>query len=76
MKSIACLAPLALIVFLAACGNKGPLTLPQKSVPVEEEVLPAAPADSVPEAEVEAEVEAESQSEALDEPLQTVEDDG
>ena len=30
---------------LAACGNKGPLVLPQKPVP---EVVPATPAGSVP----------------------------
>lgn len=38
------LIPLAAasLLFLAACGNKGPLVLPQKPVPVEEVVEPAA----------------------------------
>ncbi|WP_433853609.1 LPS translocon maturation chaperone LptM [Stenotrophomonas nitritireducens] len=42
-------AACALLV-LTACGNKGPLVMPQKPVPVEEqEVKPAdAPADAVP----------------------------
>lgn len=37
------LIPLAAasLLFLAACGNKGPLVLPQKPVPVEEIVEPA-----------------------------------
>lgn len=37
------LIPLAAtsLLFLAACGNKGPLVLPQKPVPVEEVVEPA-----------------------------------
>ena len=40
------LIPLAAasLLFLAACGNKGPLVLPQKPVPVEETVEPAADA--------------------------------
>ncbi|KOO82751.1 lipoprotein [Stenotrophomonas maltophilia] len=39
----AILIPLAAasLLFLAACGNKGPLVLPQKPVPVEETVEPA-----------------------------------
>ncbi|OBU67904.1 sugar transporter [Stenotrophomonas maltophilia] len=48
----AILIPLAAasLLFLAACGNKGPLVLPQKPVPVEEAVEPAtAPAaEAVP----------------------------
>lgn len=42
------LIPLAAasLLFLAACGNKGPLVLPQKPVPVEEVAEPAA--DTVP----------------------------
>lgn len=38
------LIPLAAtsLLFLAACGNKGPLVLPQTPVPVEEVVEPAA----------------------------------
>ena len=48
----AILIPLAAVslLFLAACGNKGPLVLPQKPVPVEETVEPAADADAVPAA--------------------------
>lgn len=42
MKNILRLIPIALILVLAACGNKGPLTLPQKPVPVE------APAEQAP----------------------------
>ncbi|PZS81884.1 sugar transporter [Stenotrophomonas maltophilia] len=40
----AILIPLAAasLLLLAACGNKGPLVLPQKPVPVEETVEPAA----------------------------------
>ncbi|MGG6344699.1 LPS translocon maturation chaperone LptM [Stenotrophomonas indicatrix] len=46
------LIPLAAasLLFLAACGNKGPLVLPQKPVPVEETVEPAADADTTPAA--------------------------
>jgi predicted small lipoprotein YifL len=43
------LAALALL-FLSACGNKGPLVMPQKPVPVEEVVEPAADAEAVPDA--------------------------
>ena len=32
----------ATLVLLAACGNKGPLVMPQKPVPVEETVEPVA----------------------------------
>ena len=40
------LAALALLS-LSACGNKGPLLMPQKPVPVEEQVVePAADADA------------------------------
>ena len=43
------LAALALL-FLSACGNKGPLVMPQKPVPVEEQAVePASDADTVPE---------------------------
>ncbi|WP_315386839.1 lipoprotein [uncultured Stenotrophomonas sp.] len=42
------LAALALLS-LSACGNKGPLVMPQKPVPVEEQVVdPAADAEPVP----------------------------
>ncbi|MCC7633704.1 LPS translocon maturation chaperone LptM [Stenotrophomonas rhizophila] len=42
------LIPLAAasLLLLAACGNKGPLVLPQKPVPVEEVAEPAADADA------------------------------
>ncbi|PJK09730.1 hypothetical protein CO614_09245 [Lysobacteraceae bacterium NML120232] len=46
MKNILRLTPLALILVLAACGNKGPLTLPQKPVPVETPAEPAPAPDS------------------------------
>ncbi|WP_164272012.1 lipoprotein [Stenotrophomonas sp. B1-1] len=48
----AILIPLAAasLLFLSACGNKGPLVLPQKPVPVEEVVEPAADADATPPA--------------------------
>ncbi len=37
----AVLIPLAALslLFLSACGNKGPLVMPQKPVPVEEQVI-------------------------------------
>lgn len=37
-----------LACLLAACGNKGPLVMPQKPVPVEEQVVPTPepPADA------------------------------
>ncbi|MBA8681545.1 LPS translocon maturation chaperone LptM [Stenotrophomonas tumulicola] len=40
------LIPLAAsaLLFLGACGNKGPLVMPQTPVPVEEVVEPAEPA--------------------------------
>ena len=44
------LAALALLS-LSACGNKGPLVMPQKPVPVEEQVVePAADAEATPAA--------------------------
>lgn len=46
MKNILRLVPFALLLALTACGNKGPLTLPQKPVPVE---LPAEPAPDTAE---------------------------
>ena len=48
----AILIPLAAasLLFLAACGNKGPLVLPQKPVPVEETVEPAADSEATPPA--------------------------
>ncbi|PWB23642.1 sugar transporter [Stenotrophomonas sp. SPM] len=46
------LIPLAAasLLFLSACGNKGPLVLPQKPVPVEETVEPAVEPEATPEA--------------------------
>ena len=48
----AILIPLAAasLLFLSACGNKGPLVLPQKPVPVEETVEPAAAPEAAPAA--------------------------
>ncbi len=48
----AILIPLAAasLLFLSACGNKGPLVLPQKPVPVEETVEPAVAPEATPEA--------------------------
>ncbi|AWH54788.1 sugar transporter [Stenotrophomonas sp. ESTM1D_MKCIP4_1] len=48
----AILIPLAAasLLFLSACGNKGPLVLPQKPVPVEETVEPAVAPEASPEA--------------------------
>ncbi|WP_312237165.1 lipoprotein [Stenotrophomonas sp.] len=44
------LIPLAAasLLLLAACGNKGPLVLPQKPVPVEEVAEPATDATTPP----------------------------
>lgn len=41
------LIPLAAValLFLAACGNKGPLVLPQKPVEVQEQAVPAPATD-------------------------------
>ncbi|WP_115561215.1 LPS translocon maturation chaperone LptM [Xanthomonas arboricola] len=38
----------ATFVLLAACGNKGPLVMPQKPVPVEAQPVPQPPDDSTP----------------------------
>ena len=59
MRRSLLLPPLAIVVaLLAGCGNKGPLVMPQKPVPVEEqEVVPAhdAPAaDAQPAQDTEA----------------------
>ncbi|MCW6027960.1 lipoprotein [Stenotrophomonas sp. SRS1] len=43
------LAASALLV-LSACGNKGPLVLPQKPVPVEEQLVEPAADDATPPA--------------------------
>ena len=43
------LAPaLAIALLLAACGNKGPLVMPQKPVPVEQEMPAPPPAEQAP----------------------------
>jgi len=34
-------AAVCVLLVLTACGNKGPLVMPQKPVPVEEQVVPA-----------------------------------
>lgn len=47
MKPILCLFALTLTLLLAACGNKGPLTLPQKPAPATEAV-PEPVAEPVP----------------------------
>jgi predicted small lipoprotein YifL len=39
---------IALSLPLAGCGNKGPLTLPPKPVPVDPATVPATPAGEVP----------------------------
>lgn len=40
---------LAVLLVLSACGNKGPLVMPQTPVQVEEQVIePELPADEVP----------------------------
>ncbi|WP_372017874.1 LPS translocon maturation chaperone LptM [Pseudoxanthomonas sp. 10H] len=50
MKTTTLLAASVSVLLLAACGNKGPLVMPQKPVPVEEPA-PAAPADPAEPAE-------------------------
>ena len=37
------LSAVAVVLVLAACGNKGPLVMPQKPVPVEEQEVKPAP---------------------------------
>lgn len=50
------------LLLLSACGNKGPLVMPQKPVPIEEQsVQPAGDADSQKEADRKAQ-------DAVDEP--------
>jgi predicted small lipoprotein YifL len=43
------LSAVAVVLVLAACGNKGPLVMPQKPVPVEQE-MPAPPPAETPSA--------------------------
>ena len=43
----------ATLVPLAACGNKGPLVMPQKPVPVEAQPVPPAPDAAQPQTEPE-----------------------
>ena len=40
-----------LLSLLAACGNKGPLVMPQKPVPVEQEMPAPPPAETPPATE-------------------------
>jgi predicted small lipoprotein YifL len=40
-----------LVPLLAACGNKGPLVMPQKPVPVEQEMPAPPPAETPPATE-------------------------
>jgi len=48
-KTALSVAATALVLLLAACGNKGPLVMPQKPVPVEvPSAEPAAPAGDLP----------------------------
>jgi len=42
------LSAAALLLVLAACGNKGPLVLPQKPVPVEDPAIEPPPANTDP----------------------------
>ena len=42
------LSAVAVVLALAACGNKGPLVMPQKPVPVEQEMPVPPPADASP----------------------------
>ena len=39
------------VLLLAACGNKGPLVMPQKPVPVEQEMPAPPPAETPPATE-------------------------
>ena len=45
------LSALAVVLVLAACGNKGPLVMPQKPVPVEQEMPAPPPAETPPATE-------------------------
>ena len=42
------LSAVAVVLVLAACGNKGPLVMPQKPVPVEQEMPAPPPAETPP----------------------------
>ena len=45
MNAKTTLSAIVVVLLLAGCGNKGPLVMPQKPVPVEQEVpAPSAPA--------------------------------
>ncbi|HYG07845.1 MAG TPA: lipoprotein [Stenotrophomonas sp.] len=51
MKSSRCLriaVAAAGLLLLAACGNKGPLVMPQKPVPVEAQPVPQPPSEQTP----------------------------
>ncbi|MCL7715000.1 LPS translocon maturation chaperone LptM [Stenotrophomonas mori] len=45
------IAAACVLLFLTACGNKGPLVMPQKPVPVEEPVPGEAPAPAATDAD-------------------------
>ncbi len=47
-RSLMLVAAACALLVLTACGNKGPLVMPQKPVPVEEQVVPTPepPADA------------------------------
>lgn len=45
------LSAVAVVLLLAACGNKGPLVMPQKPVPVEQEMPAPPPAETPPATE-------------------------
>ena len=50
MNAKTMLSALAVALLLAACGNKGPLVMPQKPVPVEQETPAPVPDEAPPAA--------------------------
>jgi|GEM_PF-817175 len=48
MKIKTVISAVAVVLVLAACGNKGPLVMPQKPVPVEQELPAPPPAEPAP----------------------------
>ena len=73
MKTKTALAILAAALLLAACGNKGPLVMPQKPVPVEQE-LPEAPAGEATDTTAEPGLDPEAVPEQDQEPAETPQD--
>lgn len=65
MKSLSPLllsAAAGVLLLLSACGNKGPLVMPQKPVPIEEQAVP-------PSAEVDSRTDADRKAQdAVDKP--------